>query len=150
MGPRARYAIPVAAAIGMLMLSSSNVFAFSCERHIYNKSACPWTFAANTTYGNVWFESITCGGKPQSVPGCTGAENGPCVLQPGCTARIKYTTTGGNITGIMSITDQTGNSKGWQYTGASRCPYISHVGNTGSVSMNEPANGDYTADSCTW
>lgn len=163
MGSRVHCAIP-AAAIGMLMLSSSNVSA-NCTRHIYNKSACPWTFRApETRAGNVWFDSITCtsakGGKsklvmrPRSkaVTGCN-AENGPCLIAAGCIAEIRYTTSQGNIEGVFMASDQAGNSASWKYRLVApwdSCPRTQHDGNTGAVAVNDPVDGDYTAYGCSW
>ncbi len=118
---------------------------YSCYRHIYNDSACPWTFQADSRYGNVYF-----GGS--NTPGCTQA-NGPCTLQGRTSIEIHYTFTGGVASGFFNITDQAGVKKSWPYsaTDLNQCIRIQHSGSTGAIAMNEPVNGDMTAwGACTW
>ena len=121
---------------------------YSCVRHIYNRTSCPWTFTATNGAGNVWFiDDAGCG-----LDNCPNP-NGPCTVPPNCTISIQYTTTNGVIQGNLFATDQNYDSRGWQYSAsypAFQCPYINHSGNTGAIALNAPANGDLAASACTW
>jgi hypothetical protein len=124
---------------------------YSCSRSIYNPTSCPWTFTVSVGGGggNVWFmDDYGC------VEDCN-TQNGPCTLPAGCSVTIQYTTTNGIISGTWFATDMNGSlgRSPWNYSSnypAIQCPYIQHSGNTGSVSVNDPANGDLTANACTW
>ena len=146
-----------AAVAALVALSGSD--AFSCDRHIYNNSNCPWTFSATNDAGNLWFTPrMVCQmAKPaqespaQETNPCI-AENGPCKIDPTCVANIQYTTNMGVSRGEVYITDKNGVTKSWKYLGtmAGQCPYVSHSGNTGAVSLNEPADGDFMIGACNW
>jgi len=120
----------------------------ACQRHIYNRSAKPWEFIASPRkdrggerYGNVYFHSTDC----------RGMTNGPCIVAPGASVRITYTTTNGTAAGSMAIFDHKKKLRSFDYEGSfSRCPKISHRGNTGSVAVNDPANGDWNAWADQW
>jgi hypothetical protein len=138
------------------MASPSKAPSFSCYRHIYNPTSCPWTFASNPSVnGNVWFLGQSCTRKAlKRTPrgNCTNP-NGNCTIDPYCTMSIQYTYTEGVTQGTWVITDQTGASNSWSFEGQTpgdACPYIDHSGGTGAVSLNEPANGDMTVGACTW
>lgn len=127
--------------------ATPNLPSYSCYRHVYNNTGCPWTFQANADHGNVWFINDS-----NCAINCN-SENGPCTVPTGCAISIQYTTTGGGIVGGWVATDWKGASRGWSYSSpypASQCPYISHSGNTGAINLNDPANGDITAGGCTW
>lgn len=124
---------------------------FSCERHIYNKSSCPWSFQQSPSdvhqVGNMYFGNGT-------LPNCTQL-NGPCIIQPGATVTLEYTYTAGRTAGTMLIIDRRGakdgsKSFGYRTNNYNECPYVVHSGGTGGVSVNEPADGDYTIDKCEW
>lgn len=107
----------------------------------------PWTFIATPRkdrgerYGNVYFPSNDC----------RGMTNGPCTIAPGASVRITYTTTNGIAWGTMSIFDHKKKLRSFDCEGAaSRCPYVKHSGNTGSVAVNDPANGDWNAWADQW
>ena len=121
---------------------------YSCYRHIYNNTGCTWTFYAVTSAGNVWFldEGTPCKAN------CTNP-NGPCTLPPNCTVAIQYTTGLATISGTWFAMDQNGRYGIWTYSAplySATCPYISHSGDTGAVSVNDPANGDLSVGACTW
>lgn len=118
---------------------------YSCYRHIYNNSSCPWTFQADSRYGNVYFGDGT-------LPNCTQM-NGPCTVAGNTTIEIHYTYTGGSASGFFNITDSTGKTETWPYSAANlnQCVYIQHSGGTGAVALNDPADGDMNAwGACTW
>jgi hypothetical protein len=137
-----RHAIPNSPTSRQPSKASPN---FSCYRHIYNASSCPWTFQATPQYANVWFnDDDHCATK------CNN-ENGPCTLPPGCAISIQYTTSGGNIGGTLIAIDQNNTISAWCYNSPNpnSCPYISH-GNSGPISLNDPVPGDLTARECTF
>jgi hypothetical protein len=126
-----------AAGFGMAVSASANA---ACERHIYNNSAQYWRFtpvpdSASTgpNLGNVWFYGSVCNGQ----------RNGECKIPAHTSVTIKYTTTLGTAQGQWRISDDHGVPYTFNYHGeSSECPYIAHSGNTGSVSVNDKANGD--------
>ena len=112
---------------------------FSCYRNIYDTSTSSWTFQVQPVGGNVYFLNTGC---PQ---------NGPCTLAAGSTTEIQYTQTGGVSSGTVTVTDNQGNSQTFSYvSGMGQCPYINHSGNTGAVTVNDPANGDWNAWAANW
>jgi hypothetical protein len=120
---------------------------YSCYRHINNSSGCPWTFKVdpNTQYGNVYFGDGT-------RSNCTQL-NGPCTVPGNTNMEIHYTYTRGSAQGVFQITDQSGAEKKFNFVNpvVEQCPDIKHVGNTGAVAMNDPADGDMNAwGACTW
>jgi len=120
---------------------------YSCYRHIYNNSSCPWTFQIpqETQYGNVYFGDGT-------LPNCTQM-NGPCTVAGNTTIEIHYTYTRGSSQGVYNITDRTGTKRDFSYSAptAAQCPYIRHAGGTGAVALNDPADGDINVwGACTW
>ena len=124
------------------------------DRHIYNQSDASWTFeivtdgSAGNQFGNVWF----------SGDGSGQSQNGPWILPPNSTAQIQYTSDGGVIKGAWKITDQLGQSRIFDYSNdqnfpvppTGNSPYISHDGNTGAVSVNDPADADLSVGSSNW
>jgi hypothetical protein len=118
--------------------------AYSCYRHIYNNSSCAWTFSFDTDSGNVYLGDGT-------LPNCT-QQNGPCTIPPGNTIPIQYTTSGGLISGHVTIVSAGATQSYYQRyandPGSNFCPYVQHDGNTGDVAMNDPANGDFNAGAC--
>ena len=113
---------------------------FSCYRQIYNNSSCSYTFSATTGGGNVYFGDA-------DTPLCT-QQNGPCTVGPGVTIGIKYTTTAGFSNGHISIFGLSYNQRFQYVSDLNQCPYIRHSGSTGAVSVNDPANGDFSSGSC--
>ncbi|QGP55765.1 hypothetical protein PsalMR5_03224 [Piscirickettsia salmonis] len=134
----------IAVGIGVLTLLSlsTEIFAFSCYRHIYNESESAWTFSApggSSQAGDVYFLNTDC------------PKDGPCTIPAGESVKIKYTTTDGWSQGDMTVTDKTGHQKVFYYSGHyGNCPGIDHSGSTGAVSLNQPANGDWKAWGNTW
>ena len=115
----------------------------ACTRHIYNRSANPWSFRATNSQGNLHF------GK--GLFACKTRVNGPCTLPAHTNAEIEYTTTAGIANGTIYIRDKSGLERGFDYRGlSSNCPSISHRGNTGAVALNDPADGDVNAWGATW
>jgi hypothetical protein len=116
----------------------------ACERHIYNTSHKPWTFMFIPSLGtgeNVWYSGAVCNGQI----------NGSCTIPAGVSLMITYTTNNGNASGTVGIQDSTGKVNFWTYSGTlSQCPYVSHNGSTGSVGLNDSANGDFTAGGDIW
>lgn len=127
-----------------LLFTSTSSYSYSCYRHIYNHSTTPWTFHVtnNSGGGNVYFLSTGC------------SKNGPCRIPPKTTVEIQYTEPGGiaSISGRMHITDHNGKTAYFNYSSDAigQCPDISHDGDTGSVSVNDPASGDYSIWAPTW
>ena len=119
---------------------------YSCYRYINNHTSCPWTFRVppETQYGNVYFGNGT-------QPNCTMV-NGPCTVPGSTTLEIHYTYTRGSAQGVWNITDQAGVKKEFNYVNpvVEQCPVIKHVGNTGAIAVNDPADGDMSAWACTW
>ncbi len=144
--------IVAAAGLGMVMgpiAVAPPAHAFSCWRHIYNNSSCGWSFQdVGGGAGNAYF--IDPGGCTSN---CT-EKNGPCTVNPGCTIELQYTYSGGISNGQMNVMVNTSGQKwvgfSFQGTGVNECPYINHsvAPQTGGISLNQPANGDLTADSC--
>ena len=130
-----------------LSLGVASAAEAACERHIYNQSSQPWTVQAfpeltptRFPYGNVYF-----GGA------CGGSRNGPCTVAPNSSLVITYTTTDGISDGLITFRDNRGVQRGFNYRGlASNCPYVAHSGNTGAVSVNAPANGDFAIGRGNW
>jgi len=54
--------------------------------------------------------------------------------------------------GEIFIKDETGHERSFLYTEnlLNQCPYIHHNGNTGAVSVNDPANGDFKVETAHW
>ncbi len=119
---------------------------FSCYRHIYNNSSCGWTFQdTGGGNGNAYFIDDNGGACTSN---CT-EKNGPCTVNPNCTITLQYTYSGGLSDGIMNVTlGSTTEQYSYNAAGVNLCPYINHQGQTGGISLNEPASGDMTADSC--
>ena len=117
--------------------TAANSYADHCVRHIYNNSTAPWIFKFATQHGNVTFPGTSC------------QQNGPCAIPPQSTVEIDYSTTGGQINGLVSITDYTYDTNSFSYDNSTindgLCPYVQHSGDTGSVAVNDPANGDFNA-----
>jgi hypothetical protein len=131
------------AAILALGLLATATAAQACDRHIYNKSAKPWTFSATNSIGNLYFT--------QGLFACKSPKNGPCTIPPHTNVAIQYTTTAGLSNGTVYIRDWRGETRSFDYRGAaSNCPSISHHGNTGAVSVNDPADGDLNAWGDSW
>ena len=116
----------------------------SSNRHIYNNSDQSWTFlkGPGDNHGNIWF----------SGDGSGAAENGPWVVPPHSTASIQYTSEDGLINGNWKIVDHLGVDKSFWYHNIieSDDVYITHDGNTGAVSLNDPANGDLAVGGSNW
>lgn len=116
----------------------------NCIRHIYNNSSKPWLFYFQSEKGSVYFSNCDSGSRT----------NGPCVLQPHTITTIEYSHTGGYVRGIVHVrlyrSAQYQLDKGYEGDGFSGyCPHIHHRGRTGAVSLNEPANGDFSIESDT-
>lgn len=113
----------------------------SCTRHIYNNSDKPWVFKAggDNQDGNVYF------GK--NAKNCVNTQNGPCTIPPKTTVAISFTSTENMIGGTMYITDYLKKQRSYSYGDnliEGICVKIHHDGDTGSVSMNDPSDGDYS------
>lgn len=95
--------------------------------HYYNHSSQPWRV------------SITPGSGTANFYGCAATPEGRCVVAPG----KAVTAVGINFS--VEIMDHSGRSATFRVGGKkfdASCPYIQHSGNTGSVAMNDPADGD--------
>lgn len=138
-------------------LTSKEIPSGTMFRHIYNNSNQPWTFLSATgrgkaglKIGNVWFLNQTCA---QDSNNRGRACNGPWTVPPHCSVEIQYTTSKGACEGGWYITDAHNAIRMWNYdNGMSiyNAPYISHSGDTGSVSLNDSANGDMSVGSDFW
>ncbi len=124
----------------------STVANATCVRHIYNKSARPWTFKAiplnnGENIGNVWFENIKC----------LNPKNGPCTIPPNAVAAIKYTTTDGRASGIMPIqTSAGGVGRTASYDGFG-CPSVRRdPALAPAIQINVPADGDFVILKNSW
>jgi hypothetical protein len=125
-------------------LMFSNVYASSCDGVvIVNNSNQPWDFQFNPYDGRVHFNG-----------GVSCPVNGPCKIPPHATANIEYTHTVSRASGTVVIRDNRKNKKSFSYDNRGNvfkiCPEISHNGNTGSVSVNEPHDGSFTIDRDNW
>jgi hypothetical protein len=131
------------ALLALGLLSAASAADAACTRHIYNRSANPWTFRATNSQGNLHFN--------KGLFACKNRVNGPCTIPGHTNAEIEYTTTAGIANGTLYITDKTGAVRSFDYRGlSSNCPTISHNGNTGAVSVNDPSDGDLNAWGATW
>lgn len=124
----------------------------ACQRAIYNNSANPWefSFSQNTgIYIHVNGQNYMCEEKYHF----TCKVSVPAHQQ----ATIFYYSSqlGGVLDGFtftkVDIKDKNGivksyDARGYHYN----CPHIEHKGRTGSVSMNEPHDGDFTVDKEIW
>lgn len=123
----------------------------SCTRHLTNASNGSWYFSASGLSGNnVLFIPLNAAAKKtghRSRP--RGASQS---IQPYGQYEIIYTSNFlGRISGSWTITDQNQTSKSFQYNNyINDCPSIDHEGSTGSVSVNDPANGDLLIGGQTW
>jgi hypothetical protein len=126
---------------------SSGADAFSCYRHIYNKSAAPWILGGSGSYGNVymWMDQITSRCRKEY---CRNGARG-CQVPAGCTVEYQMTTTGGRGKGAIVFKDRTGKQGQFPYSFEDQCPYI-WLGSGGPISLNDPANGDYTIVGNQW
>ena len=149
--------------------------AFSCVRHIYNNSSCPWRASISQnfdpSYGNVYFAIGSCTQvQPPSPntqvqpnvtkelsanPGSCTTQNGPCTVPATCTVAMQFTFTGNRAAGSFNLQDGSGSSRSFTYDTKAdgtleQCPYLRHSGNTGGASLNDPATGDITIGQCKW
>ena len=130
----------IVAAILFSNLFTYHVYA-NCMRHIYNNSEQPWSFTFTTSSGNVYFHDAACN------------VNGPCLIPPNANVTIEYSHRSGAVEGRVDVMDSNSKAKSFVYygTGVSNpCPYLSHRGSTGSVGVNDPADGDFTITQNTW
>jgi hypothetical protein len=135
--------IYLATILALGSIASAGAADAACTRHVYNRSANPWTFRATNSSGNVHFTT--------GLFACKNRTNGPCTVPPHTSVGIEYTTTGGIANGTWYIADKTRQERSFDYRGlASQCPSISHRGNTGAVALNDPADGDINAWGATW
>ena len=168
--------LAVAAALAALFaILPNHAEAYSCVRHIYNKSSCPWRVQVSQnfdpSYGNVYFAMGNCTqAQPpgpnsqvqQNVPkelsaspgGCT-SQNGPCTVPAFCTVAMQFTYTGNRTAGNLILTDGAGKGQAFVYDTKAdgtleQCPYLRHSGNTGGASLNDPANDDVSIGQCNW
>jgi hypothetical protein len=80
-------------------------------------------------------------------------KNGPFKVAPHCFAIIHYTTVDGEASGTWRITDANGETRTWDYKTKfpfGEAPKIEHSGRTGSVYLNDPADGDMTVGEDFW
>jgi hypothetical protein len=152
MPPLSKKLVTAAGILASIIFSAQLAHA-GCTRHIYNNSNNFWTFDNR--------EILNHGSARIQVPKCgypRGTGNLTCTIPPHTTVEIVYVTTSmaDDITGTMGITDSRGVRQTFDYEGSSTfsfqdsCPYIKHDGGTGTVSVNEPANGDYSIDNDNW
>lgn len=115
----------------------------ACERHVYNNSDTPWTIFGWTQAvdSHIYFGDF-CGGVRDSF----------CVLPPHSVMTITYSTTAGLTSVNVVFVDANRMNSPIFLTGgtAGNCPKTRHEGSTGAVSVNEPADGDFTIDANTW
>lgn len=119
-------------AIASLMSMSTMAQANCLISHYYNHSP------------QAWYVSVPQGVEKVRFDGCAASSNGKCEIAPGKV----IVATGSSFT--IEITDHTGKSRAFDVEGRPRpnlgnislCPYIRHSGNTGSVAVNDPADGD--------
>lgn len=98
-----------------------------CFRHIYNQSSHSWTFEfINYHNDGVKYIATSC------------KTNTECTLNGGQTVEIYFPD---YAQGIVRIIDDKGVHRDFVYD-HHYCAFIHHSGKTGSVSMNDPANGD--------
>ncbi len=137
--------------LGLLALCSvaftTGAEAFSCYRHIYNKSGSPWITGGSGSYGNVymWMDPVTPRCRKEYCQSAKG-----CQLPPACTAEYQMTTTGGRGEGVIVFKDHNGKQGQFPYSfDTDQCPYI-FFGPSGPISTNHPANGDYVINGNQW
>lgn len=165
--------VAAAAFAAIFTVLPDNAEAYSCVRHIYNKSSCAWraTFSQNVdpNYGNVYFAPGTCtqSSDPNTqvqpnvtkelsaLPSGCNTENGPCTIPAYCSVQIQFTYTSNRAAGSLSLQDSAASSRSFIYDTKAdgtleQCPYLRHSGNTGGASVNDPANGDVSIGQCKW
>lgn len=123
----------------------------SCTRHLMNTSSGNWTFSYSALSGNsVLF--IPLNARKKKTRSRVQLKASSQVVGPYAQFQMIYTSNFlGRISGTWTITDQNGVSRSFQYNNyINDCPYISHDGNTGSVSVNDPDNGDISIGAATW
>ena len=106
----------------------------ACTRTIYNNSNSTWKFAS--AYGAVTVSDATC-------------INETCTLPPKQAFAIHYRK---DFHNSVTIIDKNNNSKSFNYFDVlmQPCPRLDHQGSTGSVTLNDPANGDIVIERDTW
>lgn len=126
------------ATISLLSLSLISVSQASCERHIYNQSNSAWKFRFINKEGEAHILDVPCA-------------NQVCVIPPKRSISVIYSYSN-DFKGYTYIIDKNDNYKGFGLTNEffGKCVSIRHQGSTGSVSMNEPAGGDFTIEKDTW
>jgi hypothetical protein len=139
--------LTTAAAVLAALIGSVQFADAACTRHIYNNSNKPWTF------------SLGWSGPPPGPAdfyGCDyNQDHDICKVMPQQTATIAFT--GGVAATNMNITDSNGVRRSFDYDNTSvaaifrgECQYVQHDGGTGAVSVNDPANGDFSIGGDNW
>ena len=123
----------------------------ACTRHIYNYSNCTWYFVQRPGpfAGAIAYTGVSGCRRRPAFNSCAGQA---CAVGPGCVFEIKYYAPAGLFNRVIEIYDDRRNGQAWQISnsGFGSCPHIVHHGNTGGVSMNEPASGDFAIGQCRW
>jgi len=138
--------------LSLAILGCSILLAIPCMattyKHIYNNSTSPWVVQFHPEYGSVqWVNK-------ESVP-----TNGPWTIPAQSSIEIKYSPSSNANEGCVVITDHTGREIQFSYEGegsdaqrgpGDSTPRFSHDGNTGSVAVNDKADGDLTMIGPVW
>lgn len=141
---------------------SSYVFAEDkplCARTIYNNSDRDWEIEYKAEHGSMYI-SADCRYKnpydnehdPMNFDGTK-----ICVIKKKSSVKVEYSGMFSRVpvfaNGHMYIIDQDQQSKKFRYSLQSPvgpCVHIAHKGNTGSVTLNNPAEGDIVIEKNYW
>lgn len=127
----------------LLLLSASNLYAFSCDAHIRNDSDQDWTFQQLSGHGNFWIN--------QDLPNCN-RENGPCTIPAGLHVETTFTDTSAEMDGVIRITDHTGKSYDFSYShgGPPFCASFMSSNGMGVIRFDYPYSLDIQIDKGQW
>lgn len=162
---RCKLVVIVGVSIFSLIGLSSRAFADQplCTRTIYNNSNRDWQIQYKPEHGNMEIKALASSDCHYTHP--YDDEHDPmnfdgtrvCVIKKGSSVKVDYFGMIAHIpvkaSGHLEIIDPDQNSRGYNYTlrtALGPCVYIAHHGRTGSVTLNDPADGDIVIEKNYW
>ena len=121
------------------LLAAGIAPAAACTSVIRNHSASPWRIVYYMTNGLL--KSDQCPIDYMYPEQCT--------IAPNAEVTFTFSPDGDALSGRVQVTDAHDVRQTFSFRGGS-CAYVVHDGNTGTVSMNEPSDGDMSIDGNFW